>query len=189
MFQEIYGYTKGTTANRPTGLGAGNEGALYYDTDVNGLIYWSGSTWIVPASTPTVYTLNSQFADVGNVGTGETDLMTYSLPGGTLTADGDRLEVSAWFTYASNANNKTLRLKWGAYVATWSPSEVTSSGGPVKVTLTIVRTSATTQRILWEFKPQFGTHSVTNTTGGETLSGAVTLKFTVIASTYFYQAV
>lgn len=154
-------------------------------TNAGTLAYLSGFTSagdiieVDPASVGGgVQTLNVQYTDAANSGTSETDLMSYTLPAGQLANDGDRIEILGSFQYAANANTKTLKFKFGSYSATWGSSEVTSSGGPVKFTATIIRTSATTQKIVWEFSPQFGTHSTVNSTGSETLSGAVTLKFT-----------
>jgi hypothetical protein len=50
---------------------------------------------------------------VGNVGTGEDDLMTYSLPANSLSANGKGIRVTAWGTTANNANVKTYRFYFG----------------------------------------------------------------------------
>jgi hypothetical protein len=44
-FQEVHGYTKGTTANRPSALVAGDAGAQYYDTDLSKPVWWDGTAW------------------------------------------------------------------------------------------------------------------------------------------------
>lgn len=41
----ILGKSKGTTANRPTGLVSYNSGFQYYDTTLRKLILWNGTTW------------------------------------------------------------------------------------------------------------------------------------------------
>lgn len=44
----------------------------------------------------------------------ETTLFTYSLTAATLDTDNDFIHVIAWGTVAANANNKTLRFKFGS---------------------------------------------------------------------------
>lgn len=51
---------------------------------------------------------------VGNVGGGEDDLMTYSLPADSLSAAKKGVRVTAWGSFANNANTKILRLYFGS---------------------------------------------------------------------------
>ncbi len=53
-------------------------------------------------------------ASVGNIGAGEDDLLTYSVPARTIEADNQYIVVKAWGTTAANANNKQVKLYWGA---------------------------------------------------------------------------
>lgn len=135
------------------------------------------------SSTGGVQTLSSQYTDASNSGTSETDLMSYTVPSGKLVNDGDRLEIEGWFTYAANANTKTLKFKFGSYVATIASSFVTSSGGSVKFRIVVTRTGATSQNIAYEFKPEFGTPTQGFSGGTETLSGTVVTKFTGTSGT------
>ena len=50
---------------------------------------------------------------VGNVGVGEDNLMTYSLPLASLNAAGKGVRIKAWGTTANNANAKTVILYFG----------------------------------------------------------------------------
>lgn len=52
--------------------------------------------------------------DVGNVGSGEDDLMSYTLPANTLGANKDTIKIAAWGKSTDAANVKTLKLKLGA---------------------------------------------------------------------------
>jgi len=54
-------------------------------------------------------TLSTDYTNRGNVGTGEDDLATYTLPASTLGANGDRLIIRAYFETANNANSKTIK--------------------------------------------------------------------------------
>jgi hypothetical protein len=123
-----------------------------------------------------VYSLNTNSTDVGNVTTGEDDLMTYSVPGATLATNGDKIEGVAYFNTATNANSKTIKLYFGS--SSVSYTGVTSAGGVIECRFQIIRTGATTQKITYTFIPTNGTILTAVSTAGETLSGAITLKFT-----------
>jgi hypothetical protein len=68
----------------------------------------------VPYADLPIRRLSAQYTLVGNVGTGQDDLMTYTLPGGTVSADGASIEITAAGYVASNGNSKSLRFVWGA---------------------------------------------------------------------------
>lgn len=116
---------------------------------------------------------------VGNVGAGEDDLMTYSLPANSLATNGDYIEGKAAITFAANANNKRVRCYFGA-TAMYDSTAQAQNGGAMEVTWTIVRTGATTQRVIAKSvsTSTLFTDDATYTTPGETLSGAVTIKCT-----------
>jgi hypothetical protein len=61
----------------------------------------------------TIGTANFNITDVANVGSGEDNLMTYSLPANSLTtAKGVR--ITAWGRFASNVNSKTVKIYFGS---------------------------------------------------------------------------
>jgi hypothetical protein len=68
----------------------------------------------------------------GNVGTGEDDLSSYSVPANTLSANGMSLWFEAWGSMAVNANAKTLRVRFGTSGVNevLNRSMVVSSVGP-----------------------------------------------------------
>lgn len=68
------------------------------------------------ASAPFVGTANVSTTDVGNVGAGEDNLITYSLPANALSANGKAVRIRAWGIAANNANAKTFRLYFGTTV-------------------------------------------------------------------------
>lgn len=62
-----------------------------------------------------VGTISVNTTAVGNVGAGTDDLMTYSLPANSLSANGKGVRVTVWGTGANNANGKTLTFLFGSY--------------------------------------------------------------------------
>jgi hypothetical protein len=133
-------------------------------------------------SAPTVSQLTYNTTAAGNVGTGEDDLMSYSVPGGTLASNGNVLEFVASGTITSNINAKRIRVKFGAATI----FDTGAAGIPVSATIDwviqgrIIRTGATTQVCVVWMNTNNGTLAAyaDHSTASETLSGAVTLKIT-----------
>lgn len=117
--------------------------------------------------------------DVGNVGTGEDDLMTYSIPAGTLSADGDYVEFNMTFKFAANANNKQVKVKYGGTTFYASGAQADNDGEMV-ITGKIIRTGAAAQDIMFTQvnNGTLFTDLSDYVTATETLSGAVILKAT-----------
>src|SRR5690606_35997814 len=59
-------------------------------------------------------TLSVNTTNVGNVGSGEDDLMTYSVPANTLNGNGQRITFRATGTLANNADSKRIRVYFGS---------------------------------------------------------------------------
>lgn len=189
--------------------GAHRTGAPVYSSFLNGYIYESGiynagnisshaqwnnylnyvnTRYGTTITTPTVtentnthsLITSSNITAVGNVGTGEDDLMTYSLPGNYLSADGDSVPFEATGTVANNANQKRIKIKFGAttILDTGATGIATGTAYDWVARGRIVRTGAATQDAyaqLW-----LGTTLAFSdfTSPTETLSSAVTFKFT-----------
>ena len=113
---------------------------------------------------------------VGNVGGGQDDLMTYSLPANTLSADGKAIRITAWYSTASNGNTKTITLAFGGTTLTGTISSTFNNQLGI-IRAVIVRTGASAQEAAtWDtLNTQFGT---LRTTPAETMSGAITIKMT-----------
>lgn len=78
--------------------------------------------------------------------TDETTLATYSLPANTLNADNRGLRIIAFGTVANNANNKTIRLKFGTTtLATIGPGAFGSVTRRWVCTAHVIRTGASTE--------------------------------------------
>lgn len=102
------------------------------------------------SGSPSVKTLSSQYTDVPNTGTTETDLMSYTIPAGQLANNGDRIVIEGEFTTASNTNAKDLKFYFGTYNQDWT-SGYFGTGDRVHVKISIIRTGTATQRIVREF--------------------------------------
>ncbi len=85
--------------------------------------------------------LSTDLTEVGNVGAGEDDLMSYTVPSNTLAADGDAIVVEAFGDLASNSGTRTIKAyidgtqvislargaggdgdEWGATIHIWRTS-------------------------------------------------------------------
>lgn len=123
-----------------------------------------------------VLTVNT--THVGNVGGGTDDLITYTLPAGTLSTDGQTVRVYAWGTTAANGNNKTVTLNFGA-TSIGNIVNGALNNGVWGVTGYIVRTGAATQECVFSSSDTLGNNAVTrNANSSETLSDAVVIKCT-----------
>lgn len=82
---------------------------------------------------------------VGNVGSGEDTLMSYSLPANTLNANNKGVRITAWGKTAANGNNKTIALYFGIQVA--STGANATNNGAWRVVCEVLRTGSSTQDV------------------------------------------
>jgi hypothetical protein len=75
--------------------------------------------------------------------TTETDLWTYSLPAGTLSADGRAVRITVVMSFGATANTKTPRVYFGSTVVHTFTSA--NSGGNVKFIVEVTRTGVSAQ--------------------------------------------
>ena len=109
-------------------------------------------------------------------GTGEQVLATYSLPANALDVTGRTLRIKAAFTAASNGNNKTFKLYFGASAIT--SGTLTTSGKNGVAELIVTKSGSSTQIV-------YGTMLVdttpitpyVNASGSDTDTSAITIKF------------
>lgn len=92
-----------------------------------------------------VGTISVNITAVGNVGAGTDDLMTYSLPANSLSANGKGVRITVWGTGANNANGKTLTFLFGSY-SRQLPTRA-SIAMAWRAEFTIIRSAASTQII------------------------------------------
>lgn len=160
----------------------GNEGFRLIDgavVSVGGLSSVGASVLGVRAGTSTndaavSGNLYATVTQTGNVGTGEDDLASYSIPANTLSSNGMRIEINAIVSTVNNANAKTIKLYYGATVL----ASVSQPAGGLATSYHFHaigwRTGSATQ--LWTVTTNNGATS--HTTSAETLSGAVITKVT-----------
>ena len=121
--------------------------------------------------------LNAQTAAVATgTGTTEQTLQSYTTPPGIIGAAGQTLRITCWGVTGANANNKTMKLYFGASsIAT--PTAATNAKG-WRLVMNVMNRTATTQGIdSWGL---VDTTAVTpaNTDGAETLTAGVLIKCT-----------
>lgn len=90
-----------------------------------------------------VATVYSQINSVGNVGVGENNLHSFSVPSSGFAANGDSFEVKCSGTFAANANNKRVKLKFGA-ITLFDTTALAFNTGDWEISARIFRTSTTT---------------------------------------------
>lgn len=119
---------------------------------------------------------------VGNIGAGEDNLMSYTVPAATLGTDGNRVEFRSAGTIANSVNAKRIRIKYGSTTIL----DTGAAGVPISAAINwsvsgeCIRTGATTQKC----SATLGTSNATfqsfagYSTAAETLSGTVIFKLT-----------
>lgn len=128
-------------------------------------------------------TLDVNTTTTGNIGAGEDNLITYSIPAAQMSVNKDRIEFDCAGTFAATVNAKTLKVYFGA-TAIFNSSSLVLNGIGWRVHGTIIRTGAATQKATVEATIGGTLLSAVNstitqyTTPAETLSGAVTFKCT-----------
>lgn len=125
-------------------------------------------------------TLNVNTTAVGNVGTGEDNLISYTVPAATLATNGDHLEFEAAGTFAATANDKRIKVKFGAATILDTGVLAITAAGDWQLRGKIIRTGAATQKCVVAFTSTDAALRVwpDYATAAETLSGTVVLKLT-----------
>jgi hypothetical protein len=106
---------------------------------------------------------------VGNVGTGEDTLQTYSLTANSLSKAGQGISIRAGGDFANNANAKTLTYDIGG-TNILSQAFPTSLAGSWKVDLVLFRTGSSTQMYEYELQYTSAAGVTTSVIGNGTLS-------------------
>lgn len=121
--------------------------------------------------------INSTYATVGTgTGTSEQVLGTYSLPANALDQVGRRLKIRATFHCAANANNKTMKLYFGASVISTGVLATNDKNGWLE--LDVVKSGASTQIVCG--RGQVDTTMLTpyvNASGADADTAAIVIKF------------
>lgn len=122
--------------------------------------------------------LGIDYTPVGNVGTGEDNLVTFSLERNIMDEDGDTLEIIAYGSLANNTNAKELAL----YLGSTEIFNISGSGADVRnqdwcIRATVIRKGVSSQDCISSYTASSLTKSQ-YTTATEDLSTTLTLKLT-----------
>lgn len=169
-----------------------NTGIYFPSADVMGLTAgWveqarvdTGGTRIRWGTASSTYarvsgTLTANTTAVWNVGIGEDDLITYTVPANLLSVNSDRIEFSATGTFWANANNKRIRVYFGTSVL-FDTTALAFNSGDWVVTGCIIRTWWAVQRSWVRFTSSNAllTSSTDYTQTGMNLASNQTFKLT-----------
>jgi hypothetical protein len=91
-------------------------------------------------------TFTANITELGNVGTGEDNLLTYSLPASTLAATGDSIEIEAGFTFANNTATKQVKIFIGSNEIYASGASAHQSGA-LQFRAVVVRDAVNTAKV------------------------------------------
>lgn len=117
---------------------------------------------------------------IGNVGAGEDDLHSFTLPANFFAAVGDSLDIVTGGDFAANANNKRIRAYLDGQVY-FDGGAVATNGGGWALKVTIVRIDSDSVRTVWIHTTNssvnlgYGRHFQLD---GLTFSSSMVLKFT-----------
>ena len=131
-------------------------------------------------SLTTINRLKVDITAVGNVGTGEDDLISVNVDPNVLLKD-NGVRITAWGTTANNANAKTLKVYFGSLIQTITlPASV---AGVWKLTAYVFSTSVDNQKYVSELHNSNATIDQESGTLTESESAAITVKCTGTATT------
>lgn len=137
----------------------------------------SGAPSVVPAalSFAPIEVLFEDDTPVGNVGAGEDDLMSYTMPAGKMANDGDRLRITAYFL-CNGIDNTTAIVYLGSTSHTlWTATNFSSI---VSVQVDIIRLGANSQWIFASYIDAGGTVATARSVAAEDLTSELGVKFT-----------
>jgi hypothetical protein len=131
--------------------------------------------------------LDVDTGSLGNVGTGEDTVASYTVPANTLAANGDSLWFEAFGTAANNANTKALRVYFGAALIMAASDDAWGLEWVLRGR--VIRTGAATQKayVTLTTSAPIGIGSLAGGAGvtvsaAEDLTGAVALAITAEAT-------
>lgn len=115
----------------------------------------------------------------GNVGTGEDDIFLFNVPANTLASDKSSIVAVAAGTFAANANNKRLRVRFGG-TQIFDSTAVAINSGDWAIEIQIYRTGAATQKTVVSLRTSSATlvSTVDYATAAVDLSTPLDLKIT-----------
>lgn len=92
----------------------------------------------------------SDVSTIGNVGVGEDNLLSFVIQANVLANNGDYFECDAFGEFAANANNKTLKCKFGT-ATIFNTGAVAFNTANWRLNVKILRTGASAQKCIATF--------------------------------------
>lgn len=176
---EDYLYIKGN-GNTDLTANEANDLRVYMDADNKFVAQiYSGASWSTYGHFMQLPLCDATQTGTTAVTTEET-LYSGTLSGGTLSTDCDFIEIYACGTTGANANNKTIKLKFGATVFDSGANALNADNWEFRAT--VLRTGATTQKMSGHFiagdaTSHFGQFNYYDTPA-ETLANDITIAIT-----------
>lgn len=169
-------------------LAAGTGVTLTYN-DAGGVLTIAADHKIGGSSTSAaancVVNVGVKSAVVGNVGSGEDDLQTVTLPANALEAITRGIRITAFGTAAGNANAKTLKLYFGSQLI-FSVALTINLANSWRFDAIVLRTGSSTQKWSYMFTDSYAGGAVFGYTGNgtatQTETGTITIKLTGTAT-------
>jgi hypothetical protein len=126
--------------------------------------------------------LHTNITTTGNVTTGEDTLFSYTIPANVLATDKDTIRATFTGAFAATANDKRIRIKFGATTII-DVTDSSTSAGFWRAEVEIIRTGAATQKCSGIIVASTGTNNPAYyVAAAETLSGTVALVLTAEAT-------
>ncbi len=118
------------------------NGMMMYLTDsYNTFVCYENNAW----RSMTTGVIHVNTTTVGNIGVGEDDLMSYTMPANTLNKDNRTIKIQVWGNFGATGNSKTVNIYFGGTVV---GQIVTSAGaGDWNFEMTVVRSALNVQKV------------------------------------------
>lgn len=197
-----------TFAGTPSSVTGTTEGDLVWDSTGDRLYAYTGSAFTavggssfvnlansasstsVLAGGGTAYaslggTIYASSTEVGNIGGGEDDLMTYTLPANTLARNNSYIEIETGFFIDAVGSNKTVKCYFGSTTFYDSGAQAVGSNTWIQIRAVIMRIGATSQIATSQVVSSNTSNMLTRadtTAMSETLSNNLTVKCTGTSS-------
>lgn len=142
---------RGTAANLALSTTYLLEGELAFTTDNKRLSIGDDSG---NKKTIGTYILFDHYADVGNIGTGEDDLYSDTLPASTLANNGEKVTAQySLILVSSGTATRQIKAYFGGTLILDSAAQTFASGGNIEIWITVIRESSTVVRVTAELVP------------------------------------
>lgn len=124
--------------------------------------------------------LDSNTTAVGNVGTGEDDLITYTIPASTLLNTGDSIAAEMYVDVANNANQKRLKVWFGSATIfdTQPTGLLVATAYAIKFDIRIFKDGSNTQRYTVDYTANGGLLGSLYGTATQTDTSTIVIKCT-----------